>query len=204
QQHANGIAIAIKRCVHDWCPAAWPFGIHRFRVLDDRAVEFLAIAVAKGTHYVHDRGIYGRGISVARQRVRPVSALIDPVFDDIDLLRPQVSRRGHLSAELGPAHPAVERTPSAIARNNTRAIRPHAVWHRVSATVETEAAHLLRGPVAFDAVFPQYRLNITGKVQFGRSLGSYSVTNQAGEDDNTNCTGIGAEFGVRHSAFDCC
>src|SRR5262249_54636454 len=89
------------------------------------------------------RGIRRAGISLARERVRPIGALVNPAFDQVDLLRLERVRGRHSERGLRRAHPAIEWAALAAARHDASSICANAVRQCVSAPVEAKSAHLL-------------------------------------------------------------
>src|SRR5262249_28294683 len=104
---------------------------------------------------------------VSREVVRPFGALIDPCLDGIDLLLAERAGSGHLWAVLAPDQFQVKPADCAVAgHDHGRGPAPH----RVAAAVEPEAMHLLRWPVALNAVLLQERLNVATEIDLAGGL----------------------------------
>ncbi len=93
-------------------------------------------------------------------------------------------RRRHLQAKLTSGEPQIETAGRAVARPNH--CRPcTAATQGVAAAVEPEAAHLLCGTMAPDAVLLKNRLDVAGEIDFRRrsSRELCEVVKRPGDDE---------------------
>ena len=109
-------------------------------------------------------GIDRRQLGFIGERVRPVSALLDPTFDGVDLFRLERAGGGHLHSVVGAGYTVEQEAVLGAARHDAAAID-----HRALA-VQPHAAGRLRPAVARDTVLAQDRQNIFGEIYFGSRL----------------------------------
>src|SRR5262249_31601712 len=151
--------------IHEGRGTFRPPRIEELWILGDEFREQLIVTRTQRLNYRDCLGIHTRDVGFIGESIRPVSALLNPGFDEVDLLCKKRTGPRHVRGIL--ARPIQSLIKEAIL---------NAAGHDAPETedgafpVEAQSAHLLRGSMTTDAVLPEDGKDITAKINFGGTL----------------------------------
>src|SRR5262249_14965939 len=126
-----------------------------FGFLPQHLSERPTIATAKRFHQTDSLGVGRRQGRFSREIVGPFRALIDPGFDDPDLLPRERPCRRHPLAVLASGQLQIQPASRAVPWGDHSSIGSYSIRHDVPPLVQAKAIHLLLWSVTANAVRPE-------------------------------------------------